>query len=113
MGAEIKRRAARAKQFMPFASLRGYYDYIREQERVKEPRRELSEDDAAELSGVLSRAERGAMMRIRFYDADHYETAEGIVTELDDVFRTLRIVRRKISFDDILCAEILDNSPRG
>ena len=39
---------------MPFASLRGYYDFIREQERVKEPRRELSEDDAQELSVSLA-----------------------------------------------------------
>ena len=49
MGAESRRHADRARQFMPFASLRGYYDFIREQERVKEPRRELSEDDAQEL----------------------------------------------------------------
>ena len=29
-------KANRAVQFMPFASLRGYYDGIREQERIKE-----------------------------------------------------------------------------
>ena len=50
MGAESRRHADRARQFMPFASLRGYYDFIREQEREKEPRRELSEDGAQEQS---------------------------------------------------------------
>ena len=33
-------REQRARQFMPFASLRGYYAYVREQERHREPRRE-------------------------------------------------------------------------
>ena len=27
-------RAGRAQQFMPFAALRGYYDLIRERERI-------------------------------------------------------------------------------
>ena len=90
MGAESRRHADRARQFMPFASLRGYYDFIREQERVKEPRRELSEDDAQELSDVLGKTARGVM-----------------VSEFDPVFRSLCIVRRKIPFGDIYRAEIL------
>ena len=95
MGAESRRHADRARQFMPFASLRGYYDFIREQERVKEPRRELSEDGAQELSDVLGKTARGIMLRVVFYDKDHYETAEGLVSEFDPVFRSLCIVRRK------------------
>ena len=89
MGAESRRHADRARQFMPFASLRGYYDFIREQERVKEPRRELSEDGAQELSDVLGKTARGVMLRVVFYDKDHYETAEGLVSEFDPVFRSL------------------------
>ncbi len=103
-----RRHADRARQFMPFASLRGYYDYIREQERVREPRRELSEDGAEELSNVLGGISRGDMVRVVFYDKDHYETAEGLVSEFDPVFRSLRVVRRKIPFDDIYRAEVLD-----
>ena len=107
MGAESRRHADRARQFMPFASLR-------EQERVKEPRRELSEDDAQELSDVLGKTTRGVMLRVVFYDKDHYETAVGLVSEFDPVFRSLCIVRRKIPFGDIYRAEILeglDKSP--
>lgn len=114
MGAESRRHADRARQFMPFASLRGYYDFIREQERVKESRRELSEDGAQELSDVLGKTARGVMLRVVFYDKDHYETAEGLVSEFDPVFRSLCIVRRKIPFGDIYRAEILeglDKSP--
>lgn len=47
-------REQRARQFMPFASLRGYYAYVREQERHREPRRELSDDQAEEpVRGAL------------------------------------------------------------
>ena len=38
--------AMRARQFAPFAALRGYYDLVRERERVVEPRREMSEESA-------------------------------------------------------------------
>ena len=94
MGAESRRHADRARQFMPFASLRGYYDFIREQERVKEPRRELSEDDAQELSDVLGKTARGVMLRVVFYNKDHYETAEGLVSEFDPVSVRRHLPRR-------------------
>ena len=45
-------RADRAAQFMPFAALRGYYDLLRTKERVPEPRHELTEEEARELSAV-------------------------------------------------------------
>ena len=101
--------ADRAVQFMPFASLRGYYDKIREQERLKEPRRELSDDEAEELSAVLSRVKRGTMLRVVYYDRDFYNTVEGMVSECDPVFRRLKIVRREILFDDIFRAELPKN----
>ena len=75
---------------------------------------ELSEDGAQELSDVLGKTARGVMLRVVFYDKDHYETAEGLVSEFDPVFRSLCIVRRKIPFGDIYRAEILeglDKSP--
>jgi hypothetical protein len=33
---------------------------------------------------------------------DAYENVEGIVSSFDDVFRTLTIVKKSLSFDDIL-----------
>lgn len=92
----------RAKQFMPFASLKGYYDYIKEQERIKEPRKELSEDQAEELSAALSSLSIGDMVKVTHYCTDHYETTQGVLTELDKTFRYLVIVSRKIWIDDIV-----------
>ena len=50
------------------------------------------------------------MLRVVFYEKDHYETTTGIVSEFDPVFRSLKIVRRKICFDDIYRAVILDKT---
>ena len=55
---ERRPRADRAQQFMPFAALKGYYDLIRERERVAEPKRELTDEQALELSRKLSQLKR-------------------------------------------------------
>lgn len=39
----------RARQFKPFAALKGYYDLLAERERVPEPRRVLTEEERREL----------------------------------------------------------------
>ena len=48
-------RADRAKQFMPFASLRGFDDEIREREEVLEERRTPSEDEDAVKNARVKR----------------------------------------------------------
>lgn len=101
----------RAKQFMPFASLKGYFDLIREEQRIKEPKKNLSEEEAMVLSYKLNQVKKGMVIKVRYYNIDAYETAEGIVSSFDDIFRTLTIVKKSISFDDILDItgdEILD-----
>ena len=60
---ERRPRADRAQQFMPFAALKGYYDLIRERERVAEPKRELTDEQALELSRKLSQLKRREMGR--------------------------------------------------
>ena len=42
----VQRHADRAMQFAPFAALKGYYEDVRIQERITEPRKELSGDEA-------------------------------------------------------------------
>ena len=101
----------RAKQFMPFASLKGYFDLIRGEQRIKEPKKNLSEEEATVLSYKLNQVKKGMVIKVRYYNIDAYETAEGIVSSFDDIFRTLTIVKKSISFDDILDItgdEILD-----
>lgn len=92
----------RANQFMPFASLRGYYNMVRECEKIKEPRRELSAYEQEKLSYKLSQVKKGMVIEAKYYNIDCYDTIVGIVTEVDEAFRTLKIVRTLIPFDDLL-----------
>ena len=94
-------RADRAAQFMPFAALTGYYDLVRERERVSEPRREPSEEEAERISGELAGVHRGQLVRVTHYERDTYVTTEGVVTRVDPVGRELAVVRRRIRFDDV------------
>ena len=95
-------RASRAQQFMPFAALRGYYELIRERERIVQPKHELTEEEALALSGKLSRVQRRTMVRITYYDGDAYATSCGMVSDIDVASRTITVVRTRIRFGDIL-----------
>ena len=91
----------RAKQFLPFNSLRGYYDIIREKEKIITPKRELSDNDLEELSNRLKQVEKNMMIKLRYYDTDRYTDIEGIVSKIDFTYKYIVIVKTKISFSDI------------
>ena len=91
----------RAKQFLPFNSLKGYYDIIREKEKEITPKRELSDNDLEELSNKLNKIEKNMMVKLRYYDTDRYMDIEGIVSKNDFTYKFIVIVKTKISFNDI------------
>ncbi|MDO4436992.1 MAG: YolD-like family protein [Coriobacteriaceae bacterium] len=95
-------RASRAAQFMPFAALTGYYELARQQERIVEPRHELTEEEAVELSRIMSQLKRGDLIRVTYYDWDSYRTVTGVVARIDTAYRRLQVVKTVIPFDDIL-----------
>lgn len=86
---------------MPFAALKGYYDLIRERERMAEPKRELTDEQALELSQRFAQVERREMASVVHYDCEAYVTTRGLVSDIDLAGRTITIVRTRISFDDI------------
>lgn len=97
-----KQRAGRARQFLPFAALRGYYDLLREQERVVEPRRDLPQEEIERISRAIAQLRKGDLVRVTHYDVDAYATTEGVVTRIDIAGKAIDIVKRRIAFDDIL-----------
>lgn len=103
-------RADRAAQFMPFAALRGYYELLRQEARVPEPRHELTDEEAAALSQVVARVRKRQLVRARYYDRDAYVNLTGCVSHVDLAARELWIVKTKISLDDISDLEILEDA---
>lgn len=97
----------RARQFSPFAALRGYYDLVHERERVIEPRRPLSEEEARALDATIADLQRGAMVRAVFYEKDAYRTIVGTVSQVDMIYHDLWIVRTRIPFASLCALEAL------
>lgn len=91
----------RAGQFMPFAALKGFYDLIREKERVVVPKHEIAEDKAQELSEKMKLVQKGMMTKVVYYSNGEYVSAEGMVSKIDLVSRKLTIVKTEIDLDDI------------
>lgn len=103
----IQRHADRAMQFAPFAALKGYYESIRQQERITEPKKDISEDEAEAISNTLNKLRIGTTVKIRYYDVDAYTTIEGVLTEINPPFHRLKVVKTAIPFDDIYSIELL------
>lgn len=97
----IKKIPDRAMQFVPFAALKGYYDYIQAEERITQPRKEISEDDSEIISTTLNNLRTGVNVRVRYYDIDSYVTIEGIVTEVNEPYHRLKVNKTAIPFADI------------
>ena len=94
-------KSDRAKQFMPFAALKGYYDLVEKKERNFSPKKELSEDREKDLSQKTLALSRGDLIEVTYYHLGEYITVQGIVSDIDFTFRNLTLVKTKINFDDI------------
>ena len=91
----------RARQFMPFAALKGYEELVRSKEKVITPKKELSEYREELLSNKLLSIKKGDIISVVYYDKDGYVKKEGMVALVDHNFRYLNVVKTMIPFDDI------------
>lgn len=99
----------RARQFMPFAALKGYHELAKSKERVPEPRREMTEGRALELSRAFAGLHCGDVVRITHYEGDAYVETAGAISEVVEPLRLLRVVRKPISFDDVFAIETISS----
>lgn len=94
-------QADRAKQFMPFDALKGFREVLAEKERIIVPKRELSEEQKAELNLKLNQIQKKDMIMVEYFQNDEYVQVTGMVSRLDKTSRILKIVNTKIEFDNI------------
>lgn len=100
-------RQDRAKQFMPFAALKGYEEALRQREDSPQPRIVLGEDGAEELDRKLRSLSVGDSVRVRHYRRRRYAVTEGDVSSILYYKRKLRVGKEEIRYDDIAELEIL------
>ena len=94
-------KADRAKQFMPFDSLKGFREAIQEKEKDIVPKKILSQDMLDELSAIISSLEHGQIISVVFYSGKSYKGLSGKVSKISASDRLIIIDDLPIKFDDI------------
>lgn len=91
----------RAKQFMPFAAVRGLNEALAEIEKRAAPCSELSEDAMAELDLKLRQLKAGAPVAVVYYSDGAYRQQTGTITKIDAHSRSLWLADTRIRLADI------------
>lgn len=91
----------RAKQFVPFAAVKGFEEALRAKERIVVEKIELSDERKAELDFKLRQIKKRDIITVVYFDKDEYVKVEGMVSRFDTDARVLKVVNTKINFDDI------------
>ena len=94
-------RSERAKQFMPFAALKGFEELLAEKEKMIVQKIELSEERKAELDDKMRSIKKNDVITITYYVQNEYLKMSGMVSGIDTNLRYLKVVNTKIPFDDI------------
>lgn len=93
--------AERAKQFMPFAALKGYEDALRAKEKIVVSKSELSEERLEQLDYKLRQVHKNDIVTAVYFCKGEYLRITGMVSRLDVTARILKVVNTRISFDDL------------
>ncbi len=91
----------RAKQFVPFAAVKGYEEALRAKEKIVVEKIELSEEKKAELDFKLHQIGKRDIVTVVYFCKGEYIKLEGMVSRLDVDARILKVVNTKIPFEDI------------
>ena len=100
-------REERAKQFMPFAALKGYPDALRKKEKIIVPKMELSEEYEEELDRRLRQVRKNDIVTAVYFHRGEYLKMTGMVSRIDATARVLKIVNTKIAFGDMYDIHVL------
>ena len=100
--------ALRAKQFAPFAALKGFEEALREKENIYVARKDIYEEKAYELNETLKTVYIGDTVTLTYYKNRQYVTLTGVVEKFDTALKFLEISGEHITFDNIFEIEKLD-----
>lgn len=94
-------REERAKQFMPFAALKGHMEALRMREKIVVERRELSEEYKEELDRKLRQVQKNDIITVVYFCNGECIKMTGMVSKIDETARVLKVVNTKIKFEDL------------
>ena len=92
----------RAKQFLPFDSLDGFQDFLKQKEKIIVEKKELSEEVKEELSMKINSLEIGDEVKIVHYKNKQYKIDIGKFNQINRMQRFIIVGNTKIAIDNIL-----------
>lgn len=94
----------RAKQFMPFAAVKGLEEAIarEEQDMKRGERPEFGEEQVGAVNAMLCRLRKGMKISVQVYSCGHSLDVRGQVERIDLTLRELAVNGTRIGFDDII-----------
>lgn len=95
------KQSDRAKQFAPFAALKGFEEALRSKEKVVVRHHSLSEEEMDELNTAIHKVKFGDMVLAKYYDEDECIEIRGVVSRIDIDAKIIKIVNVKIDFKDL------------
>lgn len=99
--------AERAKQFLPFAAVKGLTEALARKEKVPVSKVDMTEELAANLNEKISHIQKGSIVTVTYFCDDEYIHMTGRVAHSDDTFHRLQIDDTMIEFDDILDIDLI------
>lgn len=92
----------RAKQFLPFDSLKGFYELIEKEEKLKDNKKELSEDNLNDINKTILSINKNDNVLIKHYHNETYIETIGKVRKIDKINKIIYLDNTKIAFDDVI-----------
>lgn len=96
----------RAKQFLPFDALKGFYDAIGYENIIKKDKKILSEDMLTNLDKKLNSLKKGDNVLIKYYYNFDYIETSGIIKKIDKVYKKIYILNSAIDISDVIDIKI-------
>lgn len=93
----------RAKQFSPFSPLKGLSKALAAKEKIRVPKREISDEKTEEINKALVNLKTGEIITVVYYDEKEQEYLQltGMAAKVNIYENILQIVSTKIRFEDI------------
>lgn len=98
----------RAKQFLPFDALKGFYEEVEKENKIKTEKKELSHDIFENLNHKILKIKKSDKVTIKYYDNFDYIETTGIIKKIDKVYKRIFISNSIIDIDDIIEIKILN-----
>lgn len=93
----------RAKIFAPFAALKGLPDALKEKEKIRVPKKEISDYMANKINRALKTIKKGQIITVIYYNKfeQEYVQITGVVDGILYNQKILQVVTTKIPFEDV------------